>query len=598
MQTISLCMIVKNEEGMLTRCLKSVQDIVNEIIIVDTGSTDGTKQIARNFGARIFTYKWNDSFADARNFALSKAKMDWILIMDADDELVPEDREKLLQIANGGYKPNAYYMKTLCYFGDPPNEDNTVINVNIRLVRNHRGYKFIGNIHEHVIPPKKYEGYDGPSVTWDVRFRHYGYLPKAIALHDKRSRNIALIKRELKKKPDDCMMLFYLGNEYFAMSSFKDALRYFSQSYKVWDKRSSLGSKIILKIAMCYDFLADRSNEFKYIKLGLKFYPTLADFEFLRAGTYLKLNRKLPALYSLKKCVKMGDPPPIWGNLVGVGTFRPHIMLAQLYKELGDYKKALYHCRKTLSFSPRNRDAYGLYYHILCIKSNAKSLRARLERRMRPRTCADYIFLSDLFYDNGQYSDALYFLKKAEKSDDCTDSSMIQYYKGICLFYNKHFCGALRCFKKVPPQCDYHAKSLFFSTLCSTFLGHGIKRRLTNTQFPGEYNDVLNSFQCIMRGQKCTPLALSQKDSIKYRTPLTDLLCILLKVERFKEFEKAVHLLNLVEDDHVLLILAKIYYKNGLYKSAHDEFTRSIKLTGEIDCESLQMFYNVLARGF
>lgn len=117
--SLSLCMIVKNEENTLSRCLESVKDIVDEIILVDTGSTDSTVEIAESYGAKIFFYKWDNSFANARNYSLSKASKDWILIMDADDELVKEDKDKVaLLINNEENKLNAYFGETLSYSGD------------------------------------------------------------------------------------------------------------------------------------------------------------------------------------------------------------------------------------------------------------------------------------------------------------------------------------------------------------------------------------------------------------------------------------------------------------------------------------------------
>lgn len=94
MQTISLCMIVKNEEKTLERCLNSVQDIADEIIIVDTGSTDSTKQVASRFTNKIYDFLWVDNFSLARNYSFSKATKDYILWLDADDLILPEDREK------------------------------------------------------------------------------------------------------------------------------------------------------------------------------------------------------------------------------------------------------------------------------------------------------------------------------------------------------------------------------------------------------------------------------------------------------------------------------------------------------------------------
>ncbi len=89
MPTLSLCMIVKNEEKHLARCLSSVKDVADEIVIVDTGSTDKTIEIAESFSAKIFHFDWVNDFSAARNFALSKCTGDWILYLDADEELNP-----------------------------------------------------------------------------------------------------------------------------------------------------------------------------------------------------------------------------------------------------------------------------------------------------------------------------------------------------------------------------------------------------------------------------------------------------------------------------------------------------------------------------
>ena len=91
---VSLCMIVKNEEAILARCLDSVADLVDEIVIVDTGSSDGTKEIAKKYTSKVFDFNWIDDFAAARNFAFSKASMDYIYSADADEMLDEENRER------------------------------------------------------------------------------------------------------------------------------------------------------------------------------------------------------------------------------------------------------------------------------------------------------------------------------------------------------------------------------------------------------------------------------------------------------------------------------------------------------------------------
>ncbi|WP_337960802.1 glycosyltransferase family 2 protein [Caloramator sp. mosi_1] len=97
---ISLCMIVKNEENNIAKCLNSIKDYVDEIIITDTGSTDNTKEIAKSFTDKIFDYNWNNNFADARNFCISKAKNDWVLVLDADEVVIEFDIKNILEFIN------------------------------------------------------------------------------------------------------------------------------------------------------------------------------------------------------------------------------------------------------------------------------------------------------------------------------------------------------------------------------------------------------------------------------------------------------------------------------------------------------------------
>lgn len=100
MITISLCMIVKNEEDVIGRCLKCVKDVVDEIIIVDTGSTDSTIEIAKKYTNQIYHFDWVDDFAKARNYAFSKATKDYIMWLDADDIIFEKDLTKLKQLKN------------------------------------------------------------------------------------------------------------------------------------------------------------------------------------------------------------------------------------------------------------------------------------------------------------------------------------------------------------------------------------------------------------------------------------------------------------------------------------------------------------------
>jgi glycosyltransferase involved in cell wall biosynthesis len=157
-QTLSLCMIVKDEERFLERCLSSVKDFVDEIIIVDTGSKDNTIPIAKRYASSIYHFEWVDDFSAARNFSISKATKDWILVLDADEIISETDMQKLkeliqnkdisaYQLIQRNYSDSA---KGIHFSGDyaPASGYKSYFpSLLIRLFRN-KGYKFSNRVHE------------------------------------------------------------------------------------------------------------------------------------------------------------------------------------------------------------------------------------------------------------------------------------------------------------------------------------------------------------------------------------------------------------------------------------------------------------------
>lgn len=148
MVTISLCMIVRNEEASLDNCLASAKDIADEIIIVDTGSTDRTKEIARKYTDKIYDFEWIDDFSAARNFSFSKATKDYIFWLDADDVISPENAEKILQLKKENLVYDAYIF-TYNYDFDTDGTPSLIEHVE-RLLRRASNPKWIGAIHEYI----------------------------------------------------------------------------------------------------------------------------------------------------------------------------------------------------------------------------------------------------------------------------------------------------------------------------------------------------------------------------------------------------------------------------------------------------------------
>jgi len=212
-ERISLCMIVRNEEACLGRCLKSVQGHVDEIIVVDTGSTDRTVEIARRFGARIYHHPWENDFSKHRNQSLAYATGDWILQLDADEELFAEDGPLLRRIVREGMAD--YYR---CQFHDME-QSGAVHGVFYltRLFRNGLGMGFFRKVHNQLQTR-------GEGAFSAIRVRHYGYDLSPERMEAKHIRTTTLLTEMLAADPQDVYSRFQLVLSYSMHRDFAAAV--------------------------------------------------------------------------------------------------------------------------------------------------------------------------------------------------------------------------------------------------------------------------------------------------------------------------------------------------------------------------------------
>ena len=198
--TISACMIVKNEEEMLENCLRSIRDWVDEIVIVDTGSTDRTVEIAKSFGATVYHQAWEDNFSRHRNYSMDKATCDWIFIIDADEKVRQESVPRLRELVNSGKYP-AYCINVFNVYGSQ--RDMVTFLPSVRLFRRDLNLRYEGIVHNLLNVPD-----DVPVARVDVRLDHYGYDLSEEKMKRKGERTRGLLEKQLEENPDDAFALF------------------------------------------------------------------------------------------------------------------------------------------------------------------------------------------------------------------------------------------------------------------------------------------------------------------------------------------------------------------------------------------------------
>jgi glycosyltransferase involved in cell wall biosynthesis/Tfp pilus assembly protein PilF len=266
---VSLCMMVRNEEENLPHCLGPVADLVDEVIVVDTGSTDATREVAKRFGAKVIDFPWVDSFAAARNESLRHATGDWIFWLDADDRLDEDNRAKLRDLLIGlGDEHAAYVMQCLC-LPDPATGVATAVD-HVRLFRNRPDARWTCRVHEQILPALRASGV---VVRWcGVVIRHTGYQDPALR-HRKLERDLRLLRLEEAEQPDHPFTLFNLGSVYQELGQTAEAAVLFRRSLERSQPGDSVVRKLHAALAQCLRQLGQVGEALAVCQAGRRHYP-------------------------------------------------------------------------------------------------------------------------------------------------------------------------------------------------------------------------------------------------------------------------------------------------------------------------------------
>lgn len=431
---LSQCMIVKNEEKNIERALSWGKDIMWEQIVVDTGSTDRTVELAEKMGAKIYHFSWIDDFSAAKNYAIEQAEGDWIVFLDADEYFLPEDTEKLIPFLMKIKDTKYHALVTSWIQADGSEEilrDKTegkmkwqmavkadgsrgvlLSGTQIRIFANWKGIFYRGRVHE------KLERKGGELVCMDASeefaILHTGYTPSEMKEKKKVERNIQLIKKELEEKPNDYKMLSFLGDSYFQQKNQKEAAYWYEKAVSCMPKRrdeESIQDAMIFKhLLVIYMELKEDKAVLNAYANGIKHFPKEADYDYLMGRNYADNQNFQKGEYHLERALQI---------LEQYGSDRKSMLLArnlieawesliQCYEKNGNLQQCVNHAVTVLK-----ADSWRMKT-LVCLL-----LAFRKDAQQNPSAASPAQVLAFLgnFYNFGHLESRLFVLNAAKEAD-------------------------------------------------------------------------------------------------------------------------------------------------------------------------------------
>lgn len=283
---ISLCMICKDEEKTIGNALESVRDMVDEIIVVDTGSTDSSMDIVKSYGGKVYKEEWRDDFSYIRNISIDKAKGEWILVLDCDEVINDEGKRRIFNYIKDNKKDKGISLRIASFIdGKRRSIDNS-----IRIFRNDDNIRFKGRIQESV-KESIVKNYGKDSISFsDAQIFHYGNDKNIVDVANKSKRNILTLESYEKK---DIYYFFRLGNEFGKIGNFKSALENYDKVIKrIREEKEDvldLIPRIIINRTKALHQLKMYKEEEEFLKKITKKYNDFRDLYFMECLLRIEL---------------------------------------------------------------------------------------------------------------------------------------------------------------------------------------------------------------------------------------------------------------------------------------------------------------------
>ena len=587
--TISLCMIVKDEEEMLPRSLGAIHDAVDEIVIVDTGSTDASVEIAESFGAKVLHHEWDGDFSAPRNLSFDAATGDWIIYLDADEVLVREDAEKLRALTGQVWR-EAFYLVETNFTGDL--EDGTSVTHNaLRVFRNRPEYRFEGRIHEQIAQTLPAYVPERLHLT-NVRVEHYGYLGAVRDAKEKSRRNTELLERQLAEGGDSPFLHFNLGSEYAAAGDGEAALKNFQIAWNKMKDDPVLASygfvpQLVDRLVTALRTTGDLAGARRQADEGLATFPDFTDLVLEQAYAVRDAGDLPEAIRLLERCLEMGDAPSRYSSTVGCGSYLALTALADIHRARGELAEAEAALTRCLAEFPHYLGAVlPLAGVMLARGTEPAAAAAQIEEQVEKVTPSVRLMLGTALYEAGHAADAEHQFRALLEAQASSDPARVALAES--LLSQSRWAEAAAVAEQVPVESGVAGAAARSALFAQILEGNhdGYARALDRARAAkvAEADIVLLAgWQAALSGGEL-PASLPAD-----ATPL--LVVTLEALLRVQEIDAFVALLPAIErvglpwrDRRELL--ARMYMRRGFLSSAADEWISVCEQTGG-DVEAL-----------
>lgn len=352
---LTVCLITRDEERFISACLKSIQSVADQIVVLDTGSTDRTVQIAQELGAEVHHFTWRNDFSAARNAALEHARGDWILSLDADEELVASTCDSLKTALSD---PDVIaYRIPLADVGKEKEGFHYVP----RLFRNAPGVHFRGRIHEHAFGSLEtlQTELGMRNILGKAQLLHHGYTDQVVKDRGKVKRNLRLLESALEETPDDISLWMSYGLDLVRSGQLDAGLESYNKAFQLMSRRPTeatppeLRERLMtlfashLMTAQRFQTLTELSTSPAAQATG----PTASLHLLFGLAQYMQQNHAEAAKH-LRQCIAKRNTPSLSPILPDIKTGAPRHILAIALSKLGDKKEAAKQFEASLAETP------------------------------------------------------------------------------------------------------------------------------------------------------------------------------------------------------------------------------------------------------